>query len=368
MLGHEGKGSLFSRLKERGLATDLCAGQAFDEAGVCFFAVDIQLTEKGEASVPLVGEMLFSYINLLRNREKETSKNAGAGAVAAAAIPEEMNKDSVLYKVFREMQCVDEMSFKFRSLSDPTSAVSGLAQNLQEIEIPPELVLSAHAKIWEYDPALVHETLKHFTLENLQVLRVGKIYADQCTETERWYGTQHSKLLPIEGECLQKWKQPGDFSLDLFHPNPFIAENLEFKKYTGSAKPEAAPARYVLEGASPATSSSSTTPTGASSSANPNAAMITTHMYHKQDQLFRLPKAYLALTLYSPWTSGSAENMMQTEFWSQALAEELNEYSYDAELAGVSYKMGADQRGFYLQVPLMLFFFIFSSPPKLRRQ
>ena len=86
MLGHEGKGSIFSRLKEAGLATDLCAGQQFDEAGVCFFGIDIHLTEKGEKNVPLVGEMLFSYINKLK---KETTQ------IAAVE-----DKDSVLQKVF----------------------------------------------------------------------------------------------------------------------------------------------------------------------------------------------------------------------------------------------------------------------------
>ncbi|CAD7928753.1 unnamed protein product [Amoebophrya sp. A120] len=332
MLGHEGKGSLFAKLKEQGLATDLCAGQAFDEAGVCFFAVDIQLTEKGENEVPLVGEMLFSYIDLLRS---ETSK-VDTGAVK----PE----DSVLHKVFREMQCVDEMSFKFRSLSNPTSAVSNLAQGLQEIEVPPEKVLSAHAKIWEYDPKLVHSTLSHFTLDKLQVTKVGAKYEDMCTEQEHWYGTKHSKLLPLDRDCTLKWSKPQDFGLELFHPNPFIAEKLDFKAYSGAQKPEAPPQRYVIQ----VPQSESSTQGKESSSQAINQRGL--HLYHKQDQLFRLPKAYVVLNLYSPYTSASPENMLKTELWSQSLAEELNEYSYDAELAGLMYKMGADTRGIYLQV------------------
>ena len=120
------------------------------------------------------------------------------------------------------MTLVDEMSFKFRSLMEPSSATMSLAQGLQEHTVPVEQVFSAHAKIWEYDPKLVHETLTHFTLDNLQVIKVGQMYEDQCTEAEYWYGTKHSKVLPLEPECLTKWASPGDFSLDLFHPNPFI--------------------------------------------------------------------------------------------------------------------------------------------------
>lgn len=41
---------------------------------------------------------------------------------------------------------------------------------------------------------------------------------------------------------------------------------------------------------------------------------------------------------------------MATELWAQALMEELSEYSYDAELAGLSYKIGADTRGVFLEV------------------
>ncbi|CAD7925255.1 unnamed protein product [Amoebophrya sp. A25] len=362
MLGHEGKGSIFSRLKEAGLATELCAGQAFDEAGVCFFAIDVQLTEKGEKNVPLVGEMLFSYIAKLK---KETTK------IAAGEVPKD---DAVLYKVFREMTLVDEMSFKFRSLSEPSSATMGVAQGLQEHTVPAEKVMSAHAKIWEYDPALVHDTLSRFTLDNLQLVRVGQIYTDECTEKEHWYGTHHSKILPLDTECSEKWDNPGDFSLDLFHPNPFIAERLDFKPFAGGPdKPESPPQRYVVtqaeqfspssrsakEPASPTHNGSTSkstkvggstpsSPSSSSSSSSPTSTSL--HLYHKQDQQFRLPKAYLALSVYSPYTSESATNMMKTELWSQCLAEELSEYSYDAELAGVMYKMGADQRGFSLQV------------------
>ena len=44
----EGKGSALSYLKEKSLATELSAGQSVDEAGLCVFCVDVQLTENAD--------------------------------------------------------------------------------------------------------------------------------------------------------------------------------------------------------------------------------------------------------------------------------------------------------------------------------
>ena len=76
----------------------------------------------------------------------------------------------------------------------------------------------------------------------------------------------------------------------------------------------------------------------------------TCHAHHLQDAQFELPKAVIGVSVFSPFTAESPRNMMLTELFAQCLAEDLNEFAYDAELAGLSYKMAATNRGFELEV------------------
>jgi len=323
LLGHEGNGSVFSRLKEEGLATELCAGEGFDEAGVCMFSVDIQLTEKGESpeSIRRVGDIMFSYIEMLRAEEQRAKREDGS-------------YESALFRdVFREMQLIEEMGFKFRSLPQPDRAVMDLAVGLHHHTVPPEKVMSASAKMWTYEPAKVFATLTTLSLDNLQLVKVGKQYEKECSEAEKWYGTKHSPRQPISPECLASWAAPAkgeDLGLKLFEANPFIAEKLEVKPLEGDQREY--PVKYMM------------------CSSENNASQPMMHIYHKQDDVFKLPKMIAALTVYSPWTAASLRNSLLTEIWCQALSEELNEFAYEAELAGLGYKLRAENTGLGLEV------------------
>jgi len=104
LLGHEGEGSALSLLKKQGLATELCAGLAVDEAGVSILAIEVHLTDeamKNPEAVRLVGETIFSSVELLKRE----------------GIPD---------WVHTEVQTIDEMNFRFRSLTDPMNAVLSL--------------------------------------------------------------------------------------------------------------------------------------------------------------------------------------------------------------------------------------------------
>lgn len=74
MLGHEGPGSLFSELRTRGLATDICAGVENDGSGKSthstLVTMTIGLTEKGLwGGDGLGGEVLaeiWKYLSKMR--------------------------------------------------------------------------------------------------------------------------------------------------------------------------------------------------------------------------------------------------------------------------------------------------------------
>ena len=65
-VGHEGEGSLLSRLKAEGLAEGLCAGRGLGWRGGALFSVSISLTEKGCSDYQRVLQLLFAYTDMLR--------------------------------------------------------------------------------------------------------------------------------------------------------------------------------------------------------------------------------------------------------------------------------------------------------------
>mgnify|MGYP000586681152 CR=1 FL=1 len=72
LMGHEGKGSLLSFLKDKGLATGLRGGGSPDTPDYGSAGVNIQLTEKGVSNYQEVLGYFFSYVAMLK---KEGFKN-----------------------------------------------------------------------------------------------------------------------------------------------------------------------------------------------------------------------------------------------------------------------------------------------------
>ena len=66
IIGHEGKGSLLSFLKEKGLATGLGAHGAPDTPDYGSLGIYITLTEKGVEQYQTVLEYCFSYFEMLK--------------------------------------------------------------------------------------------------------------------------------------------------------------------------------------------------------------------------------------------------------------------------------------------------------------
>ncbi|HEY6132288.1 MAG TPA: insulinase family protein, partial [Halioglobus sp.] len=66
LVGHEGEGSLLSRLKSEGLAEGLSAGSGLTWRGGALFSVIVSLTEKGAADPDRVLQLVFSYMDMLR--------------------------------------------------------------------------------------------------------------------------------------------------------------------------------------------------------------------------------------------------------------------------------------------------------------
>lgn len=65
LLGHEGEGSIFAQLQNRGWITSLSAGDRIDQADVACFNVRMELTTEGEQHWQEAGAMVFQYVRQL---------------------------------------------------------------------------------------------------------------------------------------------------------------------------------------------------------------------------------------------------------------------------------------------------------------
>ena len=54
---------------------------------------------------------------------------------------------------------------------------------------------------------LHHYLDKYFTVDNMRLLKVGRRYADKCTETEEHFGMHFSPLEDLDTELAESWRE-----------------------------------------------------------------------------------------------------------------------------------------------------------------
>ncbi|CAE7760635.1 mug138 [Symbiodinium pilosum] len=64
-----------------------------------------------------------------------------------------------------------------------------------------------------------------------------------------------------------------------------------------------------------------------------------TCVFHKQDDRFKQPKARVSFSIYSPFFTQDPMSYTKSELWCRCVEEALQEYAYDAEVAGVKYSL-----------------------------
>ncbi|KAH7187125.1 Metalloenzyme, LuxS/M16 peptidase-like protein [Fusarium oxysporum] len=70
----------------------------------------------------------------------------------------------------------------------------------------------------------------------------------------------------------------------------------------------------------------------------------------KKDDIFWVPRANVIVSLKTPLFYASAENNVKARLFSDLVRDAIEMYSYDAELAGLQYKVSLDSRGLFLDV------------------
>ncbi|RUS32698.1 Metalloenzyme, LuxS/M16 peptidase-like protein [Jimgerdemannia flammicorona] len=299
LMGHEGKGSVLSLLKKKGWANYLQVGSSHGGIGFEFFRISVDLTEDGLLHYEDVITIIFQYITMLKQVGPQES-------------------------IFREVQSLASLAFRFKEKYLPSQYTSRLAGLMQQ-SYPSQYVLSGPSLIREYDPQLIEQGLSWLREDAFRITVTSQILPGgvQTTQTEKWYGTEY-EVLEVDDRLKKALRKLEPHpALHLPGINDFIPQNFETFKHD-VVKPLTKPS-LILH-----------TPT--------------VRMWHKKDDTFWIPRANVWVLFRSPLAYATPGNCVKTRLYTDLLKDSLSEYSYDAEVAGLSYNIENQLEGMLLGV------------------
>lgn len=245
--------------------------------------------------------------------------------------------------IFDEYLNLSEMQFQFKDKETALSLVSSVVHSMQIY--PMEEVLTAPYLISDWRPDLILDLMNDLIPEKCRILVVGQKIEPDCGESEFWYGTKyHSEA--ISGDVIQvnsilphnilvimniainkcvrfffikSWKDCGsNENLKFPEPNPFIPT--DFTLYTGNE---------------------------ADTKLHPIILYDTPIMrvWFKQDTEFLKPKTIMNFDFSSPMAYSDPLNCNLTHMFVQLFKDQLNEYLYEAELAGLRFGVSNTANG-----------------------
>ncbi|REL26169.1 peptidase M16 [Thalassotalea euphylliae] len=292
LLGHEGKGSILSLLKRQHLAMALTAGSGINGSNFKDFNISISLTEYGEANIEQVLDVVFSYIQLLKQRP----------------LP---------HNFYNEKQKLTRIAFDYMERLKPLDSVNQLAVNMQHYPVE-DYIAGDYLMTGMCDDS-VEYLLTFLSPRNCRIIKIGQHY--RCDKLSPWYQVPYH-IQPIAEATLARWQDIAIHpDLTLPAPNPYII---------------AAPKIW------------------SHSHESSRPAMIDNHnglcVWYKQDTTYKVPKGYIYIGIDSPLAIASTANIVMTRMFVDIFGDQVTEEHYDAELAGIHYHLYAHQGGMTLQI------------------
>jgi insulysin len=293
LIGHEGPGSIMAYTKSKGWVAGVSAGPSNTCPGSpATFECVIYLTEAGLERWKDIVKIFFRYVSIVRD-----------------AKPQEW--------IFREQRIMDDVNFRFKEKSTASRFTSG-ASAVMQLPVPRERLLRDR---WarKFDPELISNVLDKITPDNMRIALVSQTYPGNWDQKEQYYGTEH-RVEAIPDDFMEELRQAAAAvpptepvqELHLPHQNNFIPTKLEVdKKEVG--KPAVAP-RLVR---------------------NDRHART----WWKKDDTFWVPRANIFVRFVNPMLRSSPSNAVKAGLFVELITDALEEYAYDATLAGLDYSV-----------------------------
>ncbi|XP_033115236.1 nardilysin-like, partial [Anneissia japonica] len=297
LIGHEGHGSVLAWLKKRSFALNLCGendGTGFEYNETCaIFSITVQLTTTGLTNIDEVVSIIFQYIKMLQ-------------------------KVGPQKRIFDEIKTINDNAFRFQEEMDAVDYVELISDNMQIY--PLEHYLTGHLLQFEYDHKAINKCLSQLTAESANYMLWSKTYQESCDQVEPWYQTAY-KIEQVPSRWIQDYHNSEVHpDLHLPHPNIFIVDDFSLK--TDDGPPSEHPIK-ILD-----------TEQGC--------------VWHKMDNKFKLPKAFIYIHLKSLLVNQSAMNLCLFEFFVCLLEHNMNEVTYNAKVADLSYSFYTEETGFII--------------------
>ncbi|KAH6980474.1 insulin-degrading enzyme [Ilyonectria destructans] len=304
LIGHEGPGSVMFYTKAKGWADGVSASASPVCPGTpSIFDVQVRLTEEGLKNYPEIVKIFFQYISLLR----ETP-------------PQEW--------IFEEQKGMADVDFKFKQKTSASRFTSRISSVMQK-PLPREWLLSGLDCLRTFEPRQIENALATIRPDNFRMTIVSRNHPVNWNQKEKWYGTEY-RYEKIPGELMAALEKAASVTPDqrlpalhLPHKNNFIPSQLEVQKKEVT-EPVLAP--RVLR--------------------NDTSAVT----WWKKDDTFWVPRANVIVSLKTPLIHDSAENYVKARLFSMLVLDALEEYLYNAELAGLQCDVSLDSRGLLVEI------------------
>lgn len=288
VLGHEGQGSLLSYLKQRGWVDALSAGQSVSYNGGAMFAINMDLTPSGEQNLEGIVEVVFAAVNMLANR-------------------------GIQKALFLEQATVSEQAFNNREPQAPMGEVSQWASDMHEFA--PQDILRGHYLLTVFAPERIAELVSYLRPDNMLVTLMSPTV--EATQTSPHFAAPY-RVDVIGEDTLARWRAVNAVE-DIQPPmaNPFIGEHVLVAvdpKYTDK------PVLLVDE--------------------------PSLQLWFVQDAQFNVPKGQVIVRLSTPGMGQlSPRDVVLTSLFARVVSDRLNEFTYPAQMAGVSFSVSGGNKG-----------------------
>ena len=285
LIGHEGKGSLLSKLKEEGLVLSLSAGGGNSHPDINSFSISVSLTKKGLSDYERIMELIFNYIQMLRDHGIEEY-------------------------TFKENQTMAQINFDWKNPDEGMGFIAGKAALLQNFSL--ENVLTLPFLIKQYDPEAYKALLDTLVLENaLVVLSHKNAITDKVAP---YYDAEYS-LKMVGGNVFKKINVGSQVSGIFYQAkNNFIPHHLKLTE----DKPHLIRQDDVAK------------------------------VWFMYDHKFKQPKVALMFQIETPQVYRSPKNLELAKLYESAVRESLNELVYPIQEAGLSYSLSTNKKGVVL--------------------
>ena len=303
LLGSEASGSLLSLLKSLGWAETLTAGELLTSHEDGLFQISITLTKEGVKAKNQIVTALFENLKMVSAR-------------------------GIVDWRFDELKQMADLEFRFHEKLSALDSVIGLSQAMQDY--PAQDVLRGAYTYANFDENLIKQALGYLRKDNAMIALVapevvapegGQMEVTPYYQTPYTYTVGIPEVLELKSAYRQK----------LFLPerNIFIPKNTAVK-----------------------TPSVLLTSDGLAQKNIPTLLMNHDQfkLWFLQDQYYHSPKAELSFRFKLPILNSSLENTARTQLFVALVMDQLNEYTYPARWAGLTFSVEANSRGFDLYV------------------